>query len=158
VKKEPKVAVTQKPAKLPKKKPPKPSNGSIVLPEAEVERCAAKGDVRYYLNWPYLDLSDKKKPMLVASNGHVLAGASVHLKGTIQPGPIPLEAIAQARKEAKAAGGGEVKLVFKDFMVGTENQMFKRPDGDFTYLDWRTIGRWRAGSRRRGQSPTLDRL
>lgn len=122
-------------AKSAKPKPPKPSNGTLVLPEAKVELCVAKNDVRYYLNFPYLDLTDPKKPMLLGCNGHYLAAAPVRIKGEVQPGPLPIEAINAARKSASKAG--VPTLVFDGFMVGTGVHMFKRPDHGLMFPDWR---------------------
>ena len=111
----------------------------IVLPEGQVELCAAKGDIRYYLNHPFLDLSDEKRPMLVATNGHVLAAAPVAIHGNVSQGPIPLEAIKRARAAAKKRKTPEVQLVFIGDMCGTPDALFKRPPFDFTYPDWRKI-------------------
>src|SRR5690606_20867227 len=93
--------------------------GTVILPAGQVELCAAKGDVRcYYLNMPYLDLADPEKPMLVASNGHVLAAAPVTIEGDVSEGPIPIEAIKYARRK-KTRQPSRAQLVFDGPMVGT---------------------------------------
>lgn len=137
-KKKAKPAPKPKPAKAVKLKPQKPSNGSMALPDALVELAAAKSDVRWYLNWPYLDMTDRKKPAMVATNGHVMAMAPVAVTGSVQAGPLPFEAIVAARKAAKKTGK-TAKLTFAGDLVGTSDQMFKRPKHDFTYPDWRKI-------------------
>ena len=111
----------------------------LVLPVAKVELCTAKGNVRYYLNYPYLDLSDKKKPMLVATNGHVLAAAPVLIGSKVKEGPLPLAALKAARAVRSKQPQIGHRLYLEGAMVGTGDVMYKRPDGDFKFPDWRKV-------------------
>lgn len=115
-----------------------PTLNVVVLPAARVELCAAKGDVRYYLNWPYLDLSDKKRPMLVATNGHMLAAAPVTIEGDVKAGPIPVKAIQAARAVRTKQPHVGHRLIFDGDMCGTGEVMYRRPSSDFKYPDWRS--------------------
>lgn len=111
----------------------------LILPVAKIELCAAKGDVRYYLNWPYLDLSDEKKPILVATNGHVLAAAEVRVGSKVTAGPLPVAAIRAARAVKTKQPQIGARLIFNGDMVGTPDVMYRRPSGDFKYPDWRKV-------------------
>lgn len=105
---------------------------TMKVPLTLVELAVAKGDVRYYLNYVYLDLRVPKAPMLVATNGHFLIAVPVKPEANVKQGPIPVDAIKAARKANKR----EPVLVFENGMVGTRNVMFRRPD-DVTWPDWR---------------------
>lgn len=109
----------------------------IVLPDALVEDLAAKKDIRFYLNQPYLDLSGSK-PMLVATNGHLLVAAPVEVSGDVPQGPIPIEAIKRVRKTT-GKDTGLNRLVFKDGMCGNGKVMFERPYMDCKFPAWRTL-------------------
>ena len=124
--------VTTTPAK-------EPALNLVILPEARVELCASKGDVRYYLNWAYLDLSDKTQPMLVASNGRILAAAPVTIEGAVTAGPIPVEAIKAARAVKTTQPQIGARLIFEGDMCGTRDVMYRRPANDFKYPDWRSV-------------------
>lgn len=115
-----------------------PAQNVLILPHGRIELCAARGDVRYYLNTPYLDLSDKKQPMLVATNGHVLAAAPVTIEGQVTQGPIPIAAIKAARAVKTKQPQIGHRLIFDGNMVGTGEVMWKRPE-DVKYPDWRKV-------------------
>ena len=106
----------------------------VVLPVALIEDLAAKHDIRFYLNDPYLDLRGKK-PMLVATNGHLLAAAPVEVSGDVPQGPIPLEAIKRVRKDQKDKANPDLYFAADD-MCGTGKVMFKREHMDCKYPDW----------------------
>jgi len=106
----------------------------IVLPCALIEDIAAKNDVRFYLNDPYLDMRGKK-PMLVATNGHLLAAAPVVVSGDVPQGPIPFEAIKRVRKDQKHKANPDLYFADND-MCGTGKVMFKREHMDCKYPDW----------------------
>lgn len=104
----------------------------IVLPEERVELCVAKNDVRYYLQWPYLDLRGDE-PMLVATNGHILAAAPVEVVGDFPQGPLPVIAIKVARKSK------EGNLYLENGRVGTLDAMYKRPEDHAKYPQWTNV-------------------
>lgn len=112
-------------------------DGFVILPSGQFELCASKGDVLYYLNWPYLDLADPDKPVFVATNGHVLVVTPVKIEGKVSQGPVPVEAIKKART-AKSRKPGEPRLTFLGDMVGTGDVMFRRPK-DVRFPNWRKI-------------------
>lgn len=134
---------SRKPAvKVDAKKNPTPEPAKLnvlVLPAARVELCAAKGDLRYYLNWPYLDLRDKKRPMLVATNGHILAAAPVEIEGDVKEGPIPAKAIQAARAVKTKQPQAGHRLIFDGDMCGTGEVMYRRPSSYFKFPDWREV-------------------
>ena len=124
---------------IPKKKAKAKPTPTLHLPQIKVEAAAAVGDVRYYLNYPYLDLSGKK-PVLVATNGHYLLACEVKIEGKVKEGPLPIEAITRARKEA----GKHVvnaPLIFDGEMCGTRDVMDRRPvfDKGTKYPKWRNV-------------------
>lgn len=115
----------------------------ITLPELKVETAVAKQDVRYYLNYPYLDLSGTV-PMLVATNGHFLLAARVEIDGDCDSGPLPLEAIKYARKLHPRSSLTLPAIVVDGDMVGAgvsnDYCAWKRPTFDkFAYPDWRSV-------------------
>jgi hypothetical protein len=116
-----------------------PVENVVVLPTGRVELCAARGDIRYYLNHPFLDLSDKKKPMLVATNGHVMAVAHVAIEGDVTEGPVPVAAIKAARAVKTKQPQIGARLLFVGDMCGTKDVMFRRPQYDFKFPDWRKV-------------------
>jgi len=107
----------------------------IVLPDVLVEDLAAKGDVRHYLNEPYLDKRGKQ-PMLVATNGHLLIAAPVEIVGEVPQGPIPTEAIKRCRKTDKTL---PPRMCFDADMCGTGKVMFERENMDCKYPEWTNI-------------------
>ncbi len=110
----------------------------VVLPDALIEDLAGKKDIRFYLNSPYLDLRGDK-PMLVATNGHLLAAASVEISGDVEQGPIPTEAIKRVRKDDKNMGINTKHLYFEGGRCGTGKVMFEREHMDCKYPDWTNI-------------------
>jgi len=109
-------------------------NGSIILPGALVELCVApKEEIRYYLQWPYLDLREPGSPMLVATNGKNLLAAPVVVEGELVSCSLPLEAIAYARRYPTP------RLTFSGEMCGTDEAMFRIPDNDSKYPLWRKL-------------------
>lgn len=126
-----------KPEPTVKARPYADDDGHVVLSSAQVELCAAKNDVRYYLNEPYLDMSDLEHPMLVATNGHVLVAAPVEVVGKVSAGPVPGEAIKRARKH-KTRKPGQPTLTFARDMVGTGDVMFRRHE-PVHFPDWRKV-------------------
>ena len=123
-----------------KRKPPAkaspPKLPHFVLPAFKVEAMAAVNDVRYYLNYPFLERS-KGKPVLVSTNGHSLLAVEVTLVGDFPEGPLPIEALTRTRKDA---GKFEDAVLFCDGnMVGNRKVMFERPAYDFKYPDWRKV-------------------
>lgn len=67
------------------------------LTQNEIERAAAKGDIRPYMNHVHLDAAAQR---LVATNGHILAVVPVEVEEGDTAGPIPAEAFPAARKAA----------------------------------------------------------
>lgn len=120
---------------MPKKN--QPDKGSILLPKLRFEDATAKQDVRFYLNSPYLDLSGDR-PVLVATNGHVLISVECEIDGKVSEGSIGLEAVQRCRKDAKHDAA---ILRFNDKMHGTGKVMFERPNWDqkITYPKWRNV-------------------
>jgi len=115
----------------------KKDNATITLPKIKVEMAVAIGDVRFYLNHPYLDLQGDL-PMLVATNGHLLLAAEVQIDGDVSEGPLPLEGIIRVRKQADKYCAPVMQV--NGNMVGTGDVMFKRPDlGISKYPDWRKV-------------------
>jgi DNA polymerase III sliding clamp (beta) subunit (PCNA family) len=106
------------------------------LPQALIEDLAAKNDVRYYLNDPYLDKRGDT-PMLVATNGHVLAAIPVKLHGDIEQGPIPTEAIKRCRKDQRTHA--EKFLYFEAGRCGTGKVMFEREHMDCKFPQWTNL-------------------
>lgn len=116
------------------------TKGVLTLPEVKVEAATAVKDVRFYLNAPYLDLKDKGKPKLVATNGHFLLVADVTIEGTVAEGWLSLEAINRVRKDCGKYS--EALMQFDGDMHGTGDVMFKRPDmKDAKYPDWRNVAK-----------------
>jgi len=114
----------------------------VQLPATLVEDCCAKDDVRAYLNYPYLDLSTKKQPVLVATNGHYLLAVDVSVYGTVEQGWFPLEAIKRVRTAWKKGKTSlyPPRLYVDGNMCGTGDVMFKRPDrGALKFPDWRNL-------------------
>lgn len=114
---------------------------TITLSPGRIEDCCAKDDEpRYYLKWPYLDLSGKK-PLLVATNGAILAAITVRIDGEVSEGPLPVEALKAARREVSGTSENPKLLVFDKEWVGTEKALFRRPgmDGKYKFPDWRRV-------------------
>ncbi len=114
----------------------KPDKGQILLPKLRFEDAAAKGDVRFYLNSPYLDLRGDK-PMLVATNGHILLAVECQIEGHVSEGSLGLEAIQRCRKDTPPIGVTILK--FDGRMHGTGKVMFERPNWNtkMEYPKWR---------------------
>ncbi len=104
----------------------------ITVPHALIEDIAANKDVRFYLNQPYLDKRGKK-PMLVATNGHMLAAAPVEVHGDVEQGPIPTEAIKRCRKADRTL---PPVMYFDGLLCGTGKVMFEREFMDCKFPDW----------------------
>jgi len=111
----------------------------VVLPKAFVEDICAKGDVRHYLNQPYLDL-DGKVPVIVATNGHFLMACNVEIEGEVASGALNVEAIKRARKAQTEQGLMDPRLYFDGDMCGSGLAMFKRPDMHASkFPEWRKL-------------------
>lgn len=114
--------------------------GSITLPDVRVELCAATQDVRWYLNWPYLDLREPGQPMLVATDGHKLLAAPVEVSGELESCALPLEAFQAARQ-----GPSPHCITFDGEMCGTDEAMFRIPGREnqngFKYPLWRNVAK-----------------
>lgn len=108
----------------------------IELPGGHIEEsCAGKDDVRYYLQYPFLDM-DGDTPMLVATNGHILTAFRVAVSGKVATGPLPIEAIKVARKGRNV----EVpRLYFDGDKVGDGTTWITRPAYDFKFPYWRKV-------------------
>lgn len=68
------------------------------LPNTEIERAAADGDIRAYLNHVHLNVEQKH---VVATDGHILAVVPVEVDEEDTTGPISIDAIKHARKGPK---------------------------------------------------------
>lgn len=104
------------------------------LPGCFVEKAVApKGEPRYYLQSPYLDLRDADKAYVVATTGNILIAAPVNRKEAekIGDGLLPLDAVATARKN-----GGVLKIDGKRIGAG-DGAWYDRPDGKFP--EWRKV-------------------
>jgi hypothetical protein len=111
------------------------ASGFVVLPKARIEVCAADPECegRIYLCHPYLDLSEPAQPMLVATNGHVLAAAPVKIEGEVPEGPLSKDALKYVRDD------GDCRMFFDGDMHGLKGEaMFKRPP-PVKFPSWRKV-------------------
>jgi len=107
--------------------------------DQKIEQCQAKSDVRYFLRDIYLDKQDADKPVLVATNGNILAVIPAIDADNDTEGFISAEALKAARR--KECGSVTLNGA-QDVLNGPS---FPRPlttdDGrpDAKYPDWRRV-------------------
>lgn len=95
--------------------------------EAQIERVAAKDELRPVLMQPWLDADEG---MLVAANGFALAAVPVECDGNDVTGPMPIDALKYARKktiksETPEITAGRAELAFADMKMERQHM------GDF---------------------------
>lgn len=76
-------------------------------PKLKIENACAKKDIRGALNQPHFDMA---KSNLVATDGHILAVVPVPETTDDHGGPVPLDAIKEARKKANLTPAGEAGI------------------------------------------------
>ena len=98
------------------------------VPSSKIEKAAAKKDVRYYLNAPYLDV---EKCRLVATDGNQLVVVPLHPHDVAEDvsGSIPADAIKDAR-----TNGHFIDASDKDFVV-VNGRRFERVDCTYPDID-----------------------
>lgn len=104
------------------------------LPNTEIERAAADGDIRAYLNHVHLDVEGK---CVVASDGMVLAMVPVEVDEEDTTGPITKDAIKHARKGAKKAEA--TILANGSLRMPLAGVTLDRPTGEGTFPDYRRV-------------------
>lgn len=108
------------------------------LPNAKIEACTAKNDIREYLNCVYLE-RDGKGARVVATDGAGLVCVPVDADDDDAPGYVTPEAIKMARK---AAGRGEpATMACNGALTMPNGATLPRPDAADLgpYPDWRRI-------------------
>jgi hypothetical protein len=107
-------------------------------PKLKVEKVVSKvSDTRQYLHQPHLDVANK---CLVATNGKILVRIPVEVSPEDTSGPIPLEAIADARtrkmETAEIVSNGDVSLMAPG---GELRATYTRPDPTGKYPEYETV-------------------
>lgn len=105
--------------------------------EANPSSICPKEATRYAIPHPWLDLSDSAKPVLVATDGKILAVVPVSDVCDETSGPVPKEALRDAFK-VKGQHKGRVEANGKAVVYGT-GATYVRPDAGCTMPDWRQI-------------------
>jgi len=102
----------------------------------QIEKTASKDPTRYVLNDPYLDTSEIDKPVLVATDGRMLAVVPVEVLPEDMSGHVPVDAIKELRKDK--SGKSEINLNGKVEVVNADKiTRFTRPEG--TFPNWKQV-------------------
>ena len=102
----------------------------MIYPDTKLELACAKKDSRYYLMTPWLD-SKGPDPLVVATDGHIIAALPAEILSDDVDGMVPLDAIKASRDKSNAflQGGCSITLTESSAEM-ISGQSFPRSNGE----------------------------
>lgn len=110
----------------------------IIDNKYKIEKAASTDETRLSLMDPRLDLQDKKGPVMVATDGKILAVIPVTVDEKDVAGMVPIEALLCGRKAGKVLGQTQL-LLEKDTAKEAMTSATYRRSSDLSYPNWRQV-------------------
>jgi DNA polymerase III sliding clamp (beta) subunit (PCNA family) len=104
-----------------------------------IEKAVSKDKTRSAICEPYLDVSDKNNPVMVATNGWIMSVVPVEVQDDDESGYVSKEALAAARKsavmdECEIRLNGKAEIPSSGMVMGREGLA-----GESRYPNWRQV-------------------